>query len=357
MTTDLLPERSQEGGGAPTRANTRLHKAWHETRHFRPVLGLTLILFIFFCFDQSVFFTGQNLKNLLTAVSVLWVVSIGMTFVLLTGGVDLSVGGVGALAAIMLSKLLALGLPGGVCIVLVCLGGALVGTCLNGVLIGRVGLSFFVVTLGTMTALSGVVSLWSHDQSVFVTNPTVINIGTGQIAGMPTSIWIMIVTLLVGAYVLRRTYFGRDVYAVGGSLPAARLSGVRVSFIGVAVYGISGLCAALGGVIAAGQIGAASPTPNATLPLQAAAAVLLGGTSLAGGSGGLAGTAFGVLFIGVLQNGLSIAGVSSFWQDVVTGVILIAAVLGDRIGSTGGFSKERLAVMRRRALGIRRQEA
>ncbi len=148
----------------------------------------------------------------------------------------------------------------------------------------------------------------------------------------------MIVTFVIALYVQHRTYWARDVYAIGGSVVAARLSGIRTSLILMSVYGLSGACAALGGIIATGRIGAATPQPDPNLPLQAIAAVLLGGTSLLGGQGGVGGTALGVLFIGILQNGLSISGVSSFWQQVITGVILVAAVLGDRISLSGGLA-------------------
>jgi ribose/xylose/arabinose/galactoside ABC-type transport system permease subunit len=133
-------------------------------------------------------------------------------------------------------------------------------------------------------------------------------------------------------YVQSRTYFGRDVYACGGNVTAARLSGISVARTTIAVYAIAGACAALGGIVAVGRTGAATPQVDTSLALQAIAAVLLGGTSLAGGAGGVGGTVLGVLFIGTLQNGLSIAGVQSFWQQILTGIVLIAAVLGDRIG-------------------------
>jgi ribose transport system permease protein len=221
--------------------------------------------------------------------------------------------------------------PGGVAIILAIVLGAAVGGVTNGFFIGKMKLSFFVVTLGTLTVFTGVVNLWANTKSFYITAPIVSRIGVEDTLGIPTPILIMAVSFAVALYVQTRTYFGRDVYAVGGSLPAARLSGIRTSRTLVAVYAITGACAALGGIIAAGRIGAATPQVDNTLALQAAAAVLLGGTSLFGGAGGVGGTALGVLFIGILQNGLSIAGIQSFWQQVVTGVILIAAVMGDRI--------------------------
>jgi ribose transport system permease protein len=316
--------READRGGAAARALAR-------TRHFRPVLLLVIVLFAYFAITQSVFLTSQNLQNMLTGVSILWIVAMGMTFVILTGGVDLSVSALSVLTGIFLAKVLAAGVPGGLAVILAVVVGGLIGGLTNGLLVGKMKLSFFVVTLGSLTVFTGVVNLWANTKSFYITAPIVSRIGVEDTLGVPTPIIIMVVTFAIALYVQTRTYFGRDVYAVGGSLPAARLSGIRTSRTIVCVYAITGACAALGGIIAAGRIGAATPQVDNTLALQAAAAVLLGGTSLFGGAGGVGGTALGVLFIGVLQNGLSIAGIQSFWQQVVTGVILIAAVMGDRI--------------------------
>jgi ribose transport system permease protein len=318
---------------------------WQATRHFRPVLVLVVALFVFFSVTQQYFLTELNLENMLVAVSVLWVVSMGMTFVLLSGGADLSVGAIAALSGIFLAKFIGLGASGGIAVVLTILFGALIGACLNGVLVGGFGLSFFVVTLASGTALTGVVDLWSNTQSIFVTAPIARQIAIDHVAGVPTPILIMVVTLLGAAYLQRFTYFGRDVYAVGDSVTAARLSGIRTGRTLIGVYALTGACAALGGMIAVGRIGAASPQVEVNLPLEAIAAVLLGGTRLTGGFGGVGGTALGVLFIGILQNGLSIAGVPSFWQYIVTGVILVAAVLG----SSEGGAWKRMLPWRQRA--------
>jgi ribose transport system permease protein len=323
-------------------------RAYAATRHFRPVLLLVVALLAYFSLALGEFMTADNLENMLAGVSVLWVVSLGMTFLLLTGGADLSVAAVAAIAGILLAKLLDLGVGGLPSVVLTIAAGALIGGVLNGLLIGRMNLSFFVVTLATMTTLTGVVNLWTDTKSFFVDDPFVNRIGIEQTLGLPTTIWIMAVTLVVALYVQHRTYWARDVYAIGGSVVAARLSGIRTSRILFSAYALAGGCAALGGVMTTGRIGSASPQPDANLPLQAIAAVLLGGTSLFGGQGGVGGTALGVLFIGILQNGLSLSGVSSFWQQVITGVILVVAVLGDRLTVGGG-----VAALRRRARGGR----
>jgi ribose transport system permease protein len=311
--------------------STLLSRVWGSAARFRLVLVLTVGMFVVFAIMQPGFATHANLENVLANSSMLWIVSIGMTFVLLSGGFDLSVGATATLAGIFMAKMLDTGLPGPLVLVLVVLFGAVVGGTLNGLPVGRLGLSVFVVTLATMTAIVGAVSLWSGNNSFLVSAPIAGQLAVQRVLGLPMPIWVMAAVLLVALYTQHRTYFGRDVYAIGGSPTAARLSGIRVPRTLVAVYALVGGCAGLAGAIAVGRVGAAVPTVDGTLALQAIAAVLLGGTALSGGAGGVGGTAFGVLFIGILQNGLSLAGVGSDWQNVVTGAILMLAVTGDRL--------------------------
>jgi ribose transport system permease protein len=311
------------------------------TGHYRNVLVLLVVLIVFFSATQKGFFTGANLSNLLTAVAVLSVVAMGQTFVLISGGVDLSVAAVGTLVGIFIAKLLALGIPSGLVVLIAITLGTIIGGIINGGLIGLLGLPFFIITLASSIALTGVVNVWTNTQSYIVTAPAVSAIGTHNLIGIPVCVWLMALVFIVALYLQRRTFFGRSVYAVGGSIVAARLSGIRPSRVLFLVYALCACLASLGGVIGTGRIGAASPQVDASLPLQAAAAVLIGGTALTGGAGGVEGTALGVLFIGVLQNGLSIAGVQSFWQEVVTGVILVAAVLGNRSVSATVMARPR----------------
>jgi ribose/xylose/arabinose/galactoside ABC-type transport system permease subunit len=292
---------------------------------------VTVILFLVFTITQPRFATSINLQNMLTAVAVLWVVSIGMTFVILNAGADLSVGATAALAGIFFAKIIGVGVPDVLAVLLTLAFGAAVGGLVNGLPVGRLGMSFFVVTLASMIGLTGAVNLWTGTESFPVDSSLPAAVGIDKYAGVPGPIWIMGLTLVLGLYIQRWTYFGRDVYAVGGSLNAARLSGIRTTRTIVYVYALSALCATIGTIITIGRIGVAAPTVDIDLPLLAIAAVLLGGSSLTGGVGGVGGTAIGVLFIGILQNGLSIAGVPSFWQQVVTGVILFLAVLIDQV--------------------------
>ncbi len=316
---------------ADDQARPSLSRIWHGTRQFRPVLLLLVGLVLLLALTLPGFRSVANVQNLLSGVSVLWVVSLGMTFALLSAGADLSVGALATLTGVILAFLLGEHVPGWAAIVISVAVVTILGAVVNGLLIGIGRLSFFVVTLASMTTLTGVVNLWTQGQSTFVTDGLIIGIGAYQVAGLSLPVWIMVVTLALALWLQRFTYFGRDVYAVGGSPVAAKLSGIRTGRTLSAVYGLTAACAALGGVITVGRIGVAVPNVDGNLPLAAIAAVLLGGTSLMGGVGGVGGTVLGVLFIGTLQNGLSIAGLPSFWQQVVTGVILVIAVLGDRL--------------------------
>lgn len=308
---------------------------WSAASRYAVVLVLLVVLFVVFSIALDGFLSSQNLQNMLTSVSILSVVSIGMTFVVLTGGIDLSVGALVALSGIILSNLFNdAGLPAWLAVILTVLIGGIIGGSVNGFLIGRLGLSFFVITLGTWQLYRGVVDIWSDTKTTYISDPLIDGIGFGK-AGVATPIWIMIGVFLLAFVILRWTYFGRDVYAVGGNIEAARLSGINVSRTLISVYAMAGLCAGLGGVIQAGRLGAASPQVGESIPLDAAAAVLLGGTSFLGGLGGVVGTAVGVVFIGVLQNGLAIWGLDSAWQKVVTGVILVLAVAIDRLQQGG----------------------
>ncbi len=307
------------------------------TRRYFAVLVLFVLLFVYFSVSQDRFFTSANIDALITGSSILWMVSIGLTFVMLTGGFDLSLGSLLALSGIAMGTFMnSWGVPLGLGIILTLAFGLLVGALINGVLIGWAQLPFLVVTLGTLTLYSGVVSLWSNQATEAVTSDALTGLAFNHALGLPVPAWIMIGVFLFALFVQRSTYFGRDVYAVGGSVDAARLSGVRVTRTLVAVYGIAGMLAALAAVMQVARIGAASPQVGGQVIFSAAAAVLLGGTSFAGGIGGVGGTVFGVLLLGTLENGLSVSGVAPYWQQIITGVILVSVVALDRI-QQGGF--------------------
>ena len=315
---------------APRRAAGRMAalRQWTSANQYVAVLALLVVMFVVFAVTQTRFFTVANIRVLLTSVAILWMVSLGLTVVMLTGGFDLSLAAmVGLSGFIFVGFFSTFGIPAIPAIVLTILAGALIGGAVNGLLIGGLGVPFLVVTIGTLSIFEGTTYLVSGTQTISVTSGVLNAIGFNSAGGVPITVWIMIGTLLVAYFVLRRTYFGRDVYAVGGNAAAARLSGVRVTRTLVLAYAISGGMAALGGVLEVSRISAASPTIGNTIIFSATAAVLIGGTVLGGGIGGIVGTVVGVLFLGVLQNGLALSGLASSWQEVVSGAIVVLAVL------------------------------
>jgi ribose/xylose/arabinose/galactoside ABC-type transport system permease subunit len=329
-------EGARRSRAAALRSGTGRARSAAFRQRFLAVLVLLIGVFVFFALTQQRFLTSGNIDALLTSGSILWMVAIGLTFVMLTGGFDLSLGSLLALAGIAMGTFMTQwGVPVGFAIPMTILFGALVGAVGNGFLIGKVQLPFLVVTLGTLTLYSGLVNLWSKEVTTAVPSNTLTAIAFNNAAGVPVSVWIMIGVWLVALYVQRSTYFGRDVYAVGGSADAAQLSGVRVSRTLIAVYAIAGGLAGIAGVLQVARIGAASPQVGGTVLFDAAAAVLLGGTSFSGGIGGVGGTAIGVLFLATLQNGLSVSGVADYWQQIISGGILIVVVTIDRVQRRG----------------------
>jgi ribose/xylose/arabinose/galactoside ABC-type transport system permease subunit len=276
------------------------------------------------------FFDVSNIRNVLGTNAELLVVAVGMTVVVISGGIDLSVGAMMAGAQLLLMELH--GLPAALAIVIVLAFGFAAGALVNGVLIGIAKLNFFVVTLASMTAGYGIVLVITNGSTTTLNSNLLNQLGNSLVFGIPTPAVIFVVLLVILALVMHRTTLGRAVYSVGGNAEASRLAGIPIPAITVLVYGISGFCGALGGVIDAGRFQAVTPTTGQIPPiaLTSMAAVLLGGTALKGGNGGLAGTVAGVLVIGVLQNGVDLLGLSSYWQQVVTGLVLIAAVSLDR---------------------------
>lgn len=300
-----------------------------RVRNFLGALIALLILVVALSVAESTFLTAANWRNVLVSNGSLFLVATGMTFVMLSAGFDLSLGALLAGSEELLYHLLQWGVPAWLAIIAVPVAGFLVGALVNGFLIGGLGLNFFVVTLGSMTLIYGLVDVISNGASQTINSNTLNRLGNGTLWGIPVPIVIVVVVVVLAGFVLRWTSYGRAVFGVGGNREAARLAGIRVPLVVMSVYGIAGLCAALAGVVEAGRLVSATPTAGSSIALIAGAAVLLGGTSLFGGVGGILGTVVGVLVIAVLGNGVNLLGVSNFWQDVVTGAVLIGAILLD----------------------------
>ncbi len=289
--------------------------------------GALIGIVVVFTSLHPFFIHGQNITNILTSNSDLMLVAAGMTFAMIGGGFDLSVGSVMEGTGVLLAGLLAIGVPQILAIVIAVLCAGLFGALVNGFLIGYARLNFLVVTLGTMTAVQGLVYVVTNGNTLSLSKwHTIGAIGTAKAFGIDVPIWFMIGAVVVAGICLRFTRVGRAIYAVGGNREAARIAGIRVGLVTMLTYGAAGLFAGMAGVVDAGRLAAASPTVGATINLIAGAAVLLGGTSFSGGEGGIFGTILGVLLIGALENGLGVVGVSDFWSNVVTGIVLIVAV-------------------------------
>jgi erythritol transport system permease protein len=313
----------------------------------RALIALFVLVGIFSVLSPS-FFTQQNLVILVGQTAINAIMAVGMTFVILTGGIDLSVGSTVGLAAMTSGLLIDRGVeipPLGVAIyfnipaivILVLCLGLLVGA-FNGLLITRFNVAPFIATLGTLYVARGVAQL-SNNGATFpnlVGSPELGNtgfpiLGAGSLLGIPIVIWIMVLFAAAGAFVASKTPFGRQVYAVGGNERAAEFSGIYVKRIKMAVYMLCGMCAAMTGLITASQLVAAHPATGESYELNAIAAVVLGGTSLAGGRGTIWGTIIGALVMGVLTNGLVLLGVQEFWKKVITGLVIILAVVLDQM--------------------------
>ena len=289
--------------------------------------GALVGIIVVFATLHPFFIHGQNITNILTSNSDLMLVAAGMTFAMIGGGFDLSVGSVMEATGVLLAGLLAIGVPQLLAIVIAILCAGLFGALVNGFLIGYARLNFLVVTLGTMTAVEGLVYVVTNGNTLSLSKyHMVASIGSAKALGIGVPIWFMIGAVVVAGVCLRFTRVGRAIYAVGGNREAARIAGIRVGLITMLTYGAAGLFAGMAGIVDAGRLAAASPTVGATINLIAGAAVLLGGTSFSGGEGGIFGTILGVLLIGALENGLGVVGVSDFWSNVVTGIVLVVAV-------------------------------
>ena len=300
-------------------------------RHLGVLLALALLV-VWLTSTSSQFATTGNVLNILETNASLLILAVGLTFVMLVGGFDLSLGGLSALTAVTLATLLESGTPMGLAIAIVLAGALAAGAALNGAPIACLALPFFVVTLGTASLFRGLALVETDARTIQLYDEAFLRtIGAGRVAGIPWPVVIALTLFVVALAVLRYTNFGRMVYAVGGNAEAARLAGINVTAVRISAYAIAALLAGVAGIVDAGRLASASPTVATGIELTAAAAVMVGGTSLMGGVGGVFGTLLGVLFIGVLSNGLTLAGISSFWQGVVSGTVLILAVLFDRL--------------------------
>jgi ribose transport system permease protein len=326
---------------APARRWAAHHSFAAVSRWTEGWTGIAVVLFVLvlgLAIAEPDFRTSSNIWNVVRADAIPIVMACGMTFVILARGIDLSVGAMLALVMMFLGEALSHNWPGVLAVLAAVAAGLGLGL-VNGLLIGKVKINFFVVTLGT--------SIMFASGSLLITNGLTIDLfgrhnfalaewlGDHNIGSVPVPAMVAAIVFAISWAVLRWTVFGRSVYAVGGNPEAARLAGIPVERIQVIVYVISGVLVGLAAVMYTGRISSATPQTGTGLELQVIAAVLLGGVSFTGGSGSVVGALMGALLIAVINNGLDLLQVSSFWQGVVTGAILIFAVFLDRFRRTG----------------------
>jgi ribose transport system permease protein len=327
MATDILTQPGDVA--APKRKE--LKSSLIQLAGMLPVLILICVLFAVLTPN---FLTENNIINVVRQASINIVLAAGMTFVILTGGIDLAVGsvlGLTAVVAVVVSLV-----PGltWAAVPAALLGGLVIGV-LTGMIVAYLGLPPFIVTLGTYTAIRGAAYLVAGGTTVINSQINFAWIGNGYLGPVPWLVIIALLTIAISAFILQGTVLGVHVYAVGGNPQAARLTGIPVSFVLIFVYGVSGLLSGLGGAMSASRLYSAQGQLGIGYELDAIAAVILGGTSFSGGIGNVFGTLVGALIIAVLNNGLTLLNVSFYWQLVIKGAVIVLAVTLDKLRTRG----------------------
>ncbi|HZG73666.1 MAG TPA: ribose ABC transporter permease RbsC [Chondromyces sp.] len=300
------------------------------TQKLGPFLGLIILVIIVSVLNPS-FLAPLNILNLLRQVAINALIAFGMTFVILTGGIDLSVGAILALSSALMAGMIVSGIDPILAILIGTLLGAIMGA-VNGLLITKGKMAPFIATLATMTIFRGLTLVYTDGNPITGLGDNYLFqlFGRGYFLGIPVPAITMIIAFGILWVILHKTAFGRQTYAIGGNEKASIISGIKVDRVKIMIYSLAGTLAALAGAILTSRLNSAQPTAGTSYELDAIAAVVLGGTSLSGGRGRIVGTLIGALIIGILNNGLNLLGVSSFYQMVVKGIVILIAVLIDR---------------------------
>lgn len=304
-------------------------QSFNNIRQFGLIFILVLLCLVMSALSKQ-FMTASNLLNVARQVSVTAITAVGMTMVIIIGGIDLSVGSIVAFTGVISASVfsatdsiitaLAVGL----------LAGLIIGF-LNGFVTAWCGIAGFITTLSTMSIIRGIGFIYTGGYPIAVADKRFTLLGTGYVGPIPVPIIIMLIILVLGYFVTTQTRFGRYIYALGGNEQAARWSGVNVNYVKIGVYTLSGFFAAISGIILAGRLASGQPNAGQGFEMDVIAGAIVGGTSLAGGKGSIIGTFIGVLLIGILSNGLTLLNVSTYYQMVVKGIIILVAVIIDTL--------------------------
>ncbi len=293
------------------------------------IIFVLILLFVFFAFAASGFLSVNNIFNILRQVSIVGIVAVGMTFVLLTGGIDLSVGSIIAVACVGTAKLMLIKVPA----VWACLIMLVICTLLglfNAFCINKLKIPPLITTLGSMTALRGLAFIITGGLPVFGFDSSFAKLGQGYLWLIPIPVIIMIIVFAIGITFLEKTRFGRYIYGVGGNEEATRLSGINISKIKYLVYAVSGILSGLAGIVLLSRINSGQPNAGVGYEMDVITGVVLGGVSISGGEGRLGFVVVGVLMMGILTNGMIMLNVNDYVQQLIKGLVLIAAVAFDR---------------------------
>ena len=305
---------------------------WRELlARFGLVLALIALVVILSALSDR-FLTQSNIINVLRQISINAIIAAGMTVVIIGRGIDLSVGSLLALTGVVGASLAVGGLPAGVAIAAAVGLGLAMGV-FNGAFVAYAGIAPFIVTLAGLTIFRGMALAFTDGRPVSGLPPAFMTIGYGSFLGLPVPVWIMLGFLILTHVILRYTALGRAIYAIGGNEEAARLSGIPVRRVVLFTFAYSGLAAAIASMVLTGRLNSAQPSAGVMFELDAIAAVVVGGTSLFGGKGGVFGTLVGALIIGVINNGMNLLNVPSFYQQIVKGGVILAALLIERLVS------------------------
>lgn len=306
-------------------------------KYFKDNIGIIIALFIMCLFlvifptTRSTFLTQNNIFNILRQNASNLFLATGMTMVIILGGIDLSVGSVIALSGCVAAGCVVnMGLPEAVGFLIAILIGAVVGM-FNGVVICKTNIPPFIVTLASMNITKGIALVYTQGAPIRCMTDAFKFPGAGYVGPVPTPVILMLIIFLIAVTLVNRTHFGRHIYAVGGNAQAAKFSGINVQKVKFLVYTFTGVMAGIAGVVIASRLYSGQPRSGEGAEMDAIAAVVVGGTSMSGGSGRLGGTLIGVLIIGVLNNGLNLMGVDSNWQYIVKGFVILLAVYVDFI--------------------------
>ena len=307
-----------------------IKKQFKENQNLGTIAAL-IILIVFVSVLNPAFLQVNNLLNLMRRLIINGFIALGMTFVILTGGIDLSVGSTLAFTSAIFAGLLQNGMNTGLAILITLALGLALGL-INGLLITKGKLAPFIVTLATMTIFRGLTLVYMDGRPISGPKDDFAFqfLGKGQVFGIPFQVILFLIVYIILSTLLNKTSHGRKIFAVGGNEKASFISGIKIDKVKVLVYVISALMAVVSGLVLTSRLNSAQPTAGSAYEMDAIAAVVLGGTSMTGGSGSLTGTLIGILILGVLNNGLNLLGVSSFYQQIVKGVVILIAVLIDR---------------------------